>query len=124
MMPDVQTVRDILINTLETAFQGVPVEFQGSLSDTDDVPDEYFTYFVNETDDDRHYDNDAVRTVWSIDLNFYSTDPARAFSVLRQAKPVLKAAGFTCPGSGYDVSVDDPEIHTGQGMLIYYAERI
>ena len=123
-MPDVQTVRDILIAALENNFSGVTVYQQGTLSDTDDVPDEYFTYFVTETDDDRHYDNDAVRTVWSIELNFYSTDPARAFSVLRQAKPVLKAAGFTCPGSGYDVSVDDPEIHTGQGMLIYYAERI
>ena len=122
-MADPKTVRDILIDALEDEFE-VPVYLQGSLSDEDAIPEEYFTYFVTSTPHDRHYDNVAVRAVWGIDLNFYSTDPARTLSVLQLAEPVLKQADFIVTSSGYDVPVDDPEIHTGQGMALYYIERI
>lgn len=122
-MADPKTVRDILIDALEETFE-VPVYLQGSLSDEDAIPEEYFTYFVTSTPHDRHYSNVAVRAVWGIDLNFYSTDPARTFTVLQLAEPVLKQADFIVTSSGYDVPVDDPEIHTGQGMALYYIERI
>lgn len=122
-MADPKTVRDILIDALEESFE-VPVYLQGSLSDEDAIPEEYFTYFVTSTPHDRHYSNVAVRAVWGIDLNFYSTDPARTFTVLQLAEPVLKQADFIVTSSGYDVPVDDPEIHTGQGMALYYIERI
>ena len=121
-MADPKTVRDILIDALEDAFE-VPVYLQGSLSDEDAIPEEYFTYFVTSTPHDRHYNNVSVRAVWGIDLNFYSTDPARAFTVMQLAEPVLKQADFIVTSSGYDVPVDDPEIHTGQGMALYYIER-
>ena len=122
-MADPKTVRDILIDALEETFE-VPVYLQGSLSDEDEIPEEYFTYFVTSTPHDRHYSNVAVRAVWGIDLNFYSTDPARTFTVMQLAEPVLKQADFIVTSSGYDVPVDDPEIHTGQGMALYYIERI
>lgn len=116
------SVKQRLINAL--ASYELPVILQGSLSQEEEYPPELFTFYINASDDDRHYDNAETRTVYSIDLNFYSTDPARTNSVLRQAKPQLKAAGFIPTGSGYDLQVDDPEIHTGQGMTIYYIERI
>lgn len=121
-MADPKTVRDILIDALEENFE-VPVYLQGSLSDEDAIPEEYFTYFVTSTPHDRHYNNVSVRAVWGIDLNFYSTDPARTFTVMQLAEPVLKQADFIVTSSGYDVPVDDPEIHTGQGMALYYIER-
>ena len=115
-------VKEILIDAL-ASFQ-LPVILQGSLAAEENYPPELFTFYINDSNFDKHYDNTETRTVYNIDLNFYSNDPARTDSVLREAIPLLKAAGFIPTGAGYDLQVDAPEIHTGQGMTLYYIERI
>lgn len=114
-------VKELLISTLST-FE-YPVIQQGSLTDSDEYPDSFFTFFNNDSSDDRFYDNQNSVTIWDFDLNIYSVDPAIVNSVLLEAKPLLKDAGFIVNGSGYDV-LSDEATHSGRGINVLYIEKV
>ena len=115
-------VKLLLINTLNQTFEGYPVYLQGSLSDDDVYPANFFTYWNNDTSDNAFYDNTESETIWDFDLNFYSSNPVLVNSVLMTAKAALKAVGFIIDGSGYDV-ISDEATHTGRGMNLVYIQR-
>lgn len=114
-------VKLLLLNTLNNEF-GYPIYLQGSLSDEDDYPDHFFTYWNNDTADAAFYDNEETETIWALDLNFYSNNPVLVNSILLEAKKVLKAVGFIVDGSGYDV-VSDEATHTGRGINLIFIEQ-
>ena len=115
-------VKMLLINTLNTSFKDYPVYLQGSVSVDAVYPDNFFTYWNNDTSDEEFYDNVENRTDWDFDLNFYSNNPTLVNSVLVTAKAALKAVGFIVDGSGYDVLSDEPT-HTGRGINLIYMQR-
>ena len=111
-----------MIDTLEENFKDYPIMLQGSMAIDDAYPDNFFTFFNNNTNDEAFYDNQETTTVWDFDLNFYSIDPDLVNDVLIQAKAILKAQGFIIDGKGYDVLSDEPT-HTGRGINILFIER-
>lgn len=114
-------VKQLLIDTLDVF--NYPVFLQGSLSDDEDYPDSFFTFFNNSTDDDRFYDNQETVMIWDFDLNYYSIDPESVNSMLLEVKPLLKKAGFIVNGAGYDVMSDEPT-HTGRGINLIYIQKV
>lgn len=114
-------VKDLLITTL--ASFDYPIMLQGTLSDEEDYPNSFFTFFNNDTIDDAFYDNNESQTIWDFDLNFYSNDPELVNSVLLEAKPLLKAAGFIVDGKGYNL-LSDQITHTGRGINVLYIEKV
>lgn len=112
-------MEDALINTLSNL--GYPVIRQGSMSDDTSYPDHFFTFWNNDSSDHSHYDNAEYGTVWDFDVNFYSINPSKTYSVLREAKAALKGAGWIISGEGYDVASDEPT-HTGRGMNATYLQ--
>lgn len=115
-------VKQLLIDTVENAFN-YKCYLQNSLSDTDTYPDAFFTYFNNDTFDSAFFDDNESQTIWDFDLNFYSNDPALVNSVLVEAKPLLKAAGFIIDGKGYDVLSNNP-LYTGRALNVLYIEKV
>ena len=111
---------DTLIDILTNAYN-VPVFRQGSLSDDAAYPDEFFTFWNSYTEDHSHYDDDDYGYVWSFDVNFYSTDPDRTYSVIADAERVLKDNGFIISGKGSDIPSDEPT-HTGRGIEVEFLE--
>lgn len=114
-------VKQLLITTLESF--NYPLYLQGSLSNDDEYPDSFFTYWNNSTADESFYDNSETETIWDFDLNFYSNDPVLVNSVLLEAKQQLKAVGFIPDGSGYDV-LSDESSHLGRGMNLLFIEKV
>lgn len=108
-----------LIALLETF--GYPVYRQGSLSDTDTYPDSFFTFWNNDSPDHSHYDNTDYGTEWDFDVNFYSNNPDLTYSVLLQARTLLKENGWVIPEKGHDVMSDEPT-HTGRGITALFLE--
>ena len=106
-------MEDLLISLLESF--GYPVMRQGSLSQGEQYPPKFFTFWENDSGDGNYYDNEPVCIIGYYDVNYYSTDPDDTYSTLRAAKKLLKDAGFIISGDGYDV-VSDEETHTGRGM--------
>jgi hypothetical protein len=112
-------MEDNLIEILLTF--GYEVCRQGSMSDDEEYPETFFTFWNNNSPDHAHYDNDEYGTSWDFDVNVYSSDPALTYSVLADARAALKAAGWIIPGKGYDVA-SDVATHTGRGMNALYLE--
>lgn len=115
-------VKRLLIDTLTDEFN-LPVYLQGSLSDDDEYPNAFFTFWNNYSDDQAFYNNAETQTVWNFDLNFYSIDPTTVNTTLFEAKQLLKTVGFIPDGSGHDVASDE-ETHTGRGMTLLFIQKV
>lgn len=114
-------VKQLLIDILSEF--DFPVILQGSMSDEDTYPSDFFTFFNNETWDYSFYDNQEYQTIWDFDVNFYSIDPERVNRILLEAKRLLKDSDFVIDGAGYDV-ISDEETHTGRGMNVLYIQKV
>ena len=112
-------MEDALITIL--SIFGYPVHKQGSLSDEEAYPENFFTYWNDDSSDHSHYNNSEYGTAWVFRVYFYSTDPNKTYSVLLQAKAALKEAGWIVSGKGYDVASDEPT-HTGRAIDAQYLE--
>ncbi len=112
-------MEDNLISILESF--GFPVLRQGSLSDDEEYPDNFFTFWNIDSPDHSHYNNNDYGTDWAYDVNFYSNDPENTYNILATARATLKAAGWIVNGKGYDVTSDEIS-HTGRGMEVYYLD--
>ena len=106
-------MEDLLINTLSAL--GYPVILQGSLLADETYPDNFFTFWNRGSNGGSYYDNAEKSTVYVYDVNFYSNDPARVYTGLREAIAALKAAGFIVSGDGHSIASDEPT-HDGRGV--------
>ena len=106
-----------MIELLETF--GYPVILQGSLLPDEPYPDSFFTFWNNSSEGEKYYDNDEKSIVYSYDVNFYSISPELVYTVLRQAKKILKDNGFIVSGDGHSVVSDEPT-HDGRGIDVMY----
>lgn len=113
-------MEDLLISTLEAL--GYPVKLQGSMLPDEPYPDSFFTFWNDSADGQSFYSNTESIITWAYSVNFYSTDPLLVNSKLLEAKQLLKAAGFTVTGAGYDV-MSDEVTHTGRGITVYYLQK-
>ena len=112
-------MEDLLISTLESL--GYPVMLQGSLLPDQPYPDDFFTFWNDSADGESFYDNNEEVITWNYSLNFYSNNPLHVNSKLLEAKALLKKAGFTVTGAGYDV-MSDETTHTGRGIDVSYRQ--
>lgn len=106
-------MEDILIELLSSL--NYPVCRQGSFDEGEKYPDSFFTFWNTESPDHAHYDNKDYLAEWEFDVNFYSVDPELTYSVLADARSLLKENGWIVPSRGYDVFSDE-KTHTGRGM--------
>lgn len=114
-------MEDKLIELLETF--GFPVFRQGTLADDEPYPDDFFTFWENDSYDGSHYNNENISTIWNYDVNFYSSNPENVYSKLKEAIKLLKKNSFIISGKGHDVATDpDNTTHTGRGTQILYLE--
>lgn len=112
-------VKTKLITVLEE--YKYPVFLQGTLGEDEQYPDNFFTFWNNDSNDGAHYDNKAINYVWSFDVNFYSNDPTNVNTKLMGAINNLKKDGFIVSGRGHDV-VSDEITHTGRGVTVLFIE--
>lgn len=100
---------------------GYPVFLQGSLNENAEYPASFITFFVDDTPDNSHYDNETASYAWYFSVIFYSNDPSLVDTVPKEILKALKAAGFTADGKGRDIPSDAPT-HTGWAMDLFIIE--
>lgn len=110
-------MEDNLIELLETF--GYPVIRQGSLAPDEKYPDTFFTFWNNDETGESFYDNETVSVDYEYDVNVYSIDPDLVYSLLSEARTLLKQNGWIIATRGYDVPSDEIT-HTGRGMEIQF----
>lgn len=114
-------MEDKLIELLESF--NYSVFRQGSLAPDEPYPDTFFTFWNRDEADHSSYDNDTALVDWTFTVNVYSTNPDLVYSLLDQARTLLKSAGFTITDRGYDLTSDEIT-HVGRGMVVMYLETI
>lgn len=112
-------MKTLLIETLEAT--SYPVYLQGTMAEDEAYPDSFITFFVIDSNDAAHYDNESTGTAWEYQVIFYSSDPRLVEAVPKDIRSRLKAAGFIPRGRGRDIPSDEPT-HTGWAMEYYYLE--
>lgn len=112
-------MEDNLIEILKSL--GYPVIRQGSLPPDEQYEDHFFTFWNNDSQGHSHYDNEEYGTDWDFDVNFYSIDPEKTYTVLADARVKLKQNKWIVPSKGYDVASDEVT-HTGRGIRVFYLE--
>lgn len=113
-------MKRLLISTLEKP--GYPVRLQGSIADDEAYPETFITYFILDSEDRSHYDNDTDSWGWYIQVCVYSTNPLLVDSIPRELLKLMKAAGFIPQGRGHDMLSDEPP-HTGWIQHYYFIEK-
>lgn len=113
-------MEDKLIELLQTL--NYPVFRQGSLGLEEEYPDTFFTFWNNDESEIKAYDNQTATVGHNYDVNVYSNDANQTYSILREARALLKKNNFIILSRGHDVASDE-ESHTGRGMTILYIER-
>jgi len=111
---------DNLIELLETF--NYPVIRQGSLAPEESYPETFFTFWNNDETEHSAYDNETTSVDWTFQVNVYSIDPDLAYSLLGEARALLKSAGYVAPTRGYDVASDEIT-HVGRGMVVMYLQN-
>lgn len=104
-----------LIGLLESF--GYPVFRQGSLTEDEPYPETFFTFWNNIESENQAFDNITTEVLYDYDVNVYSTDPDRVYSLLKEARTLLRKNGFRTPDRGHDIGSDEPT-HTGRGMNV------
>lgn len=110
-----------LINTLKGLCPIVLL--QGSLLPSEPYPTEFFTFWNNSSDSENYYDNKENAISYNYSVNFYSTEPERTYSIIRDAKKILCENGFIVSGDGYSV-LSDEQSHTGRGINVKYRKYV
>ena len=98
-----------------------PVFRQGSLAADEPYPKTFFTFWNRDEVEHSSYDNDTVLVDWTFTVNVYSNDPDLVYSLLDQARTLLKNAGYVITDRGYDLTSDEIT-HIGRGMVVMYLE--
>lgn len=111
----IENLISILSGICETVIE------QGSLADDAPYPERFFTFWNASSDDHKHYDNQTYGYIWTVDINFYSTDPADVYAALDAARLALKSHEWKISGKGHAVYSDEPN-YTGRGMTAVYLE--
>ena len=109
-------MEDLVIETLSSF--GYPVFLQGSLLPDEPYPDNFFTFWENSSDGE-FYDNDEAHTTYNYTVAFYSSDAESVYTTIREAKKLLRAAGFALSGDGYSMP-SDKDSHDGRGINVNY----
>jgi len=100
-----------------------PTYRQGSMSATQQYPDNFFTYWNNYSELDSYYDDGDNLIIWSYDINFYTCEIKNIDEVLNGVVNQLRADNdIVIEQYIHDVASDEPS-HVGKGLTISILER-
>lgn len=108
-------MEDELIELLKSF--GYPVRRQGSFEEEEDYPETFFTFWNNDENELKAYDNETFSVVYDFDVNVYGKDSKLVYDLQKQARQLLKSNGFQAQSRGYDVASDEKS-HIGRGMRV------
>lgn len=114
-------MEDNLIELLESF--DYQVIRQGSLGENEDYPDTFFTFWNNQEYEKSAYDNDSKLVIHDFDVNVYSNNPSLAYSLLKQARKLLKDNNYQIIDRGHDLT-SDVDTHIGRGINVTYIQTI
>ena len=97
---------DELYNVLDA--YGLPLYLQGTLGADEDYPDNFITYWIEDSKGNAFYDNDSNETDWSISIIYYTHDINSIKEFIPKLIDDLKINKFKVIGKGFFTPSDKP----------------
>jgi hypothetical protein len=92
------------------------------MAEDEKYPDQFFTYWIVDSEGNSYYDDQDHSTDWSINLAFYTNDMNNMNPIITELIAKLKAKGFKVQGKGFLTLSDEPT-HTGWIIEALYSEH-
>lgn len=114
-----------LIDALKTCgfVEGKTLFLHGTMNPDEVYPDNFVTFWTDDTPDGGHYDNETTSFDWKFSVILYSNDAGVVNTKPAEIRAALKAAGFIPQGKGQDAPSDEPT-HTGWAMDFVITENV
>ena len=88
-----------------------------------ELPNLFITFWENESNDSRHYDNEPIATIHNFDINVYGKKIGDVYDTLDECIDLLKGVGFLITGRGHDVPSDNINYRSRGIEATYYNKR-
>lgn len=111
---------DGLIELLEST--GHEVFLKGTLVETEELPESFFTFWNTRTSRSHFYNNQPFVIEYDYEITFYSTDPELVNSILMELTKTLTEHSFVIGSIGVDSFTGDVT-YTGRTMTVTYIWR-
>lgn len=117
-------MEDRLISVLEgiELSQDFDVMLQGTLSDCDYEPENYFTYWCWDNVRDGFYDNEHSKNHVGFQINGYSTDRTLLTEMMEKAVEELKKNDFIIDDDITDIASDN-KAYTAKMIEVYFIKK-
>lgn len=112
-------MKEKLIKLLNTF--GLPVYLQGTMSEDEDYPSSFFTFYNFEKKEGGFYSGRPTTINWGFWVFIYADDPEVVETKLDEAAALLRKNGWVIENKGEDVASDEPS-HTGRMMTCRFLE--
>lgn len=99
-------ILDKLYEVLNT--YDIPVYLQGSLGKDEPYPENFITYFIEDSEGNVFYDNEPNETDWVINIVYYTHDINLIKDFIPQLINDLKINKFKVIGKGFLTPSDEP----------------
>lgn len=110
---------ELLYNTLKQF--NLPIYLQGSIGADEKYPDHFITYWIPDSTDSSHYNNNVHTVDWYVTVIYYTNDMNTIMSKSAEILSALRAVGFIPQGKGNFIPSDEAT-HTGWTMDLIYCE--
>lgn len=109
---------------LEEVFKivGLPYSRQGSYEEDEKLPDSFFTFWNENSEEKTFYNNKPTRCEWEWSIFFYTINPDEVYSVMDNFIKVAKENGFIISSRGRDIPTGEPNYY-GRFVKIIYNEQ-
>lgn len=113
-------MKEELISILER--HSADVFLQGTFNADEPYPQNFITFFTENSALDAYYSNDPNKIVWYVNVIFYSNNPSEVATIPKALIKDMREGGFEPQGVGFDIPSDEPN-YTGWTMDFIYVER-
>ncbi len=104
-------------------FLALPYYRQGSLTEDDDIPESYYTFWNTSTTDLSHYDNEPHRIEWTWQVWSFTDNAEDIYGIMDNLINAAVTAGFIAVGKGKDTATVSPAVY-GREITLKYIEEL
>lgn len=111
---------EVVLNKFEEETQ-TPYYRQGSLIDTDELPNQFLTFWNSETPQSSFYDNEPSRAIWTWEIYFYFKNPKLLYTLPNKFIEIARENNFILQEEARDIA-SGVQGYLGRYLTIKYSE--
>lgn len=102
--------------------EGLPYYRQGSLTEGEELPSSFITFWNSSTPESAFYDNDPHSAIWTWQIYIYTNDPSKLYTLADSFLELAREEGFVRQGKANDIA-SSIESYVGRFFTLKFIEK-